>query len=303
MGLKRDLKLVSQGWRWGRRRLLPASVDHREQEPADFSTDWARTPAARAARSLILRGGFGPLIRNEVSASIYGKEVFDQVEAPLLLAANHSSHLDAPLVLLSIPKRLRDKTAVGAAADYFFDVWWRAFGTALAFNTFPVERSGSRRSAGPASDLIEEGWSILVFPEGTRSRDGWVGDFRLGTARLAIDHDIPIIPVGIRGTYQAMPRGRGWPVPGRPPVSVRFGAPLRGRAGESPAELSERMRDALAFALAEDRTTWWEALKMDERRELPDPSGPAAAPWRRKWESSRPVEENGRRRVWSSGRG
>lgn len=296
--MKRDLKQLVKGWRWGRRPLVPASAGRPILEPREFSTDWARTPAARVARALILRAGFAPLLSLEVSRRVAGLDVLENLEPPVLFAANHSSHLDAPLVLTSLPPRWRERTAVGAAADYFFDVWWRAFGTALAFNTFPVERMGSRRSAGPAPELLADGWNILAFPEGTRSRDGWVAPFRHGVARLSMTYRLPVVPIALRGAYQAMPRGRGWPVPGRPQVVVRFGRPLLPEDGESTRDFTARIRDALAFGLQEETTSWWDALRRRERGETFSPSGPEAADWRRKWESSRPIGPEGRPKAW-----
>ena len=86
---------------------------------------------------------------------------------PALFVANHSSHLDTAVLLTTLPKERRRRTAVAAAADYFFDVWWRASGSSIAFNTFPIERKGGSLSSTPA-DLIADGWSIVVYPEGTR---------------------------------------------------------------------------------------------------------------------------------------
>lgn len=298
----KDVNKLSTGLRWGRRRLVPRSVEQVASEEPEFPTEWARSAPARMARKLILAGGFAPLLRVEIDSRVHGLEVLDALEPPVLFAANHSSHLDAPLILTSLPVEWRNKTAVGAAADYFFDVWWRAVATALAFNTFPVERGGSRRSAGQASELIREGWNVVVFPEGTRSKDGWMGEFRQGTARLSKRHEIPVVPISIRGTYQSMPRGRGWPAPGRLPVSVRLGRPVHPDARESVEDLSERIRRALAFGLEEDRTNWWEALKQESNGGIPAPFGPDAARWRRIWEASRPVEDDQpltkKRRAW-----
>jgi 1-acyl-sn-glycerol-3-phosphate acyltransferase len=298
MGLIRDVNKLSTGLRWGRRRLVPRSVEHVATEEKEFPTEWARSAPARVARRFILAAGFAPLLRAEIDAEVHGAEILDELEAPVLFAANHSSHLDAPLVLTSLPLEWRNKTAVGGAADYFFDVWWRAVATALAFNTFPVERGGSRKSAGQAAELIRQGWNVLVFPEGTRSRDGWMGEFRQGSARLSKRHNIPVVPISIRGSYQAMPRGRGWPTPGRQPVRVRFGRPLYPDARERVDELSNRIRRALAFGIEEDRSTWWEALKQESNGGIASPFGPEAARWRRIWEASRPVEEGGPGKAW-----
>jgi 1-acyl-sn-glycerol-3-phosphate acyltransferase len=277
-------------------------VDEASDDHPEFPTGWARSPAGRAARSAILRLGFAPLLRFETDVRIHGADVFERIQPPVLFVANHSSHLDAPLILTSLPDEWRERTAVGAASDYFFDVWWRGIGTALAFNTFPVERAGSRRTSGLASQLLSDGWSVLVFPEGTRSRDGWMGEFRRGTARLALQERVPVLPIAIRGSYQAMPRGRSWPAPGRRPINLRFGRPLWPDDLIEAEEFSERIRSELVTLLDEDRTTWWDALRARDRDDRWDPTGPDAPRWRRMWESSRPLEVPRSRRAWPSRR-
>ncbi len=295
--LKSDLRTLARGWRWGRRPLVPRSVPLPKAEPRDFPTAWARTPAARATRAAIQHGVLGPLMRLETRPTVHGLDRLDGAAEPVVFYANHSSHLDAPMLLTALPPDWRSRTAVGAAADYFFDVWWRAAATALVFNAFPVERAGARRSTRLAREMLAHGWNILVFPEGTRSHDGWVGQFRLGAARLCVEEGVPAVPIAVRGTYQAMPRGRGWPAPGRKPVSVRFGRAVTPVAGESPADFNERMKTALARLLDEDRTTWWESLRREAGGQTPSPGGPEAARWRRVWEASRPVAAS-KPRAW-----
>ncbi len=300
--LTKDIGTVARGWRWTHRPLVPRSVEPPALEPRDFPTAWARTETAKAARHALQRYALAPLIKTEVDVRIEGIDVLGALRPPVVFVANHSSHLDAPLVLTSLPPRWRERTAVGAAADYFFDVWWRAAATALVFNAFPVERAGARKSTRLARDLIAEGWNVVVFPEGTRSKDGWVGDFRLGAARLAVETGIPAVPVAIRGSYQAMPRGRGWPAKGRPPVTVRFGRAVRPEEGEDSAAFNDRLRARLATTLDEDRTTWWESLRREARGELPAVTGPSGPRWRRVWEASRPLPAHGRTRAWPARR-
>jgi 1-acyl-sn-glycerol-3-phosphate acyltransferase len=296
--LRSDVKSIARGWRWGRRPLVPRNVPMPKTEPRDFPTAWARTPAARAVRAGIQRGVMEPLMRWETRPVVHGRDILDTVSEPVVFFANHSSHLDAPMLLTALPPAWRERTAVGAAADYFFDVWWRAAATALVFNAFPVERAGARRSTRAAREMLAHEWNILVFPEGTRSHDGWLAEFRQGAARLCVEEGVQAVPIAVRGTYQAMPRGRGWPSPDRKPVSIRFGKPLTPRPGESASEFNGRMRTALARLLDEDRTTWWDSIVREAADAVPDPGGPDAARWRRMWEASRPLPKATRPRAW-----
>ena len=288
--LKRDLKTMARGWRWGHRPLAPRSVGQPEPEVREFPTSWARTDAGVLARAALQRFALSPLMSVETTRTIEGLDVLDGLRPPVIFIANHSSHLDAPLVLTSLPPRWAERTATGAAADYFFDVWWRAAATALVFNAFPVERArGKGRATALARQLLDEKWNILVFPEGTRSPDGWVRDFRMGAARLACEADVPVVPIAIRGSYQSMPRGAAWPAKGRLPVTVRFGPAVRPGADEDAAAFNDRVRDALAVTLQESRTTWWDAQRRAREDSLTPVEGPLAAPWRRRWEASRPI--------------
>jgi 1-acyl-sn-glycerol-3-phosphate acyltransferase len=297
-----EVRTVARGWRWGRRTLVPRSAEPfaPSPEPPEFPTAWARRPAARAVRDAIHRFVLRPLVWTETAPRVHGLDHLEGLRGPVVFVANHSSHLDAPLILCSLPTRWRHRTAVGAAADYFFDVWWRAAGTALAFNAFPVERSGGRRLSQTPWQLLAEGWSIVVFPEGTRSRDGWVGRFRPGAARLCVDTRVPAIPVAIRGSFAAMPRGRGWPNPGRYSVSVRYGPPLRPEEGEPVRAFLDRLSAAVATLWEEDRGDWWQARLRAARGETAPPSGPPGPRWLRVWEASRPLPRpRSRPRVWS----
>ena len=298
--LARDVRELASGWRWGKRPLVPRSAEPwaPREEPEDFPTAWARTPAARAARDALQRYALRPLVWNETRVRVEGLDVLEQLRPPVIFVSNHSSHLDAPLVLCSLPDAWRSRTAVGAAADYFFDVWWRAAATALVFNAFPVERAGGARATRTAEDLLRDEWNLVVFPEGTRSKDGWMQRFRTGAARLALEHGVPVVPVAIRGSYAAMPRGRGWPRGGRFPVSVRYGPALHPGASEEVRAFSDRMRGAIARLMDEDRTTWWESMRRETGGETPDVHGPDGASWRRVWAAMAPIEAPHHRRVW-----
>jgi 1-acyl-sn-glycerol-3-phosphate acyltransferase len=298
--LVQDVRQMARGWRWTRRPLTPRSAERwvPRPEPREFPTAWARAPAARATREAILRYGLKPLVWTETDPRVEGLDHLQGVRAPVMFVANHTSHLDTPLVLCSLPSAWRRKTAVAAAADYFFDVGWRAATTALVFNTFPIDRSGGKRATSTARQLMEEGWNLLVFPEGTRSRDGWVGRWRHGASRMCLDYGVPAVPVALRGTFAAMPRGRSWPRPGRVPISVRFGPPLTPDSGEEFGSFSRRMQQALARLWDEDATTWWQSLRREVDGATPPLSGPEGPRWRRVWEAGKPAPRRGPARVW-----
>jgi 1-acyl-sn-glycerol-3-phosphate acyltransferase len=296
----RDVKQVARGWRWGRRPQVPRSAEPYviPKETSVFPTRWARTPAAIAVREVLQKGALNSVLRWEVNPQVSGLDSLLKLNGPALIVANHSSHLDTPLVLCTLPDGMRRKTAVAAAADYFFDTWWRATASAIVFNTFPIERRGGKLSSTPG-DLLADGWNVVVFPEGTRSPDGWMERFRMGAAYLAVEHGVPVIPVGIKGSFAAMPRGRGWPVPGRPTVAVRYGDPLMPAEGESAREFAPKISAAVSALLDEESTTWWEARRRVAAGTSPSQSGPDAARWRRVWESTTPVKPAAsKRRAW-----
>jgi 1-acyl-sn-glycerol-3-phosphate acyltransferase len=301
MGARDGLKEMARGFRWGRRPLVPRSAEPYAEEDYDegFPTDWARTEAGVLARQGILKGIMTPIVKTELSLRVHGLDKLRGVEGPVLFFSNHSSHLDATLIMCTLPERWQRKTAVGAARDYFFDVWWRQAFTALVYGAFPIDRKrGARGAIDKARELVREGWSIVVFPEGTRSMDGHMQRFRHGSARLGLELGIGLVPIAIIGAHQAMPKGAFWPRAGRPPVTVRYGDVITPDPGETHQQLSLRMQQAVMQLFDEDRTSWWEALKRAERDETPSLGGPAGPAWRRIWEGSRPVARRGRPKAW-----
>jgi 1-acyl-sn-glycerol-3-phosphate acyltransferase len=299
--IRDELKEMAKGFRWGHRPLTPRSAEPYaiERDDRGFPTDWARTEAGTAARQLILKGPMNAIIRGELSLRVHGLDNLDGVEGPVLFFSNHSSHLDATLIMTTLPDRWQRRTAVGAARDYFFDVWWRQAFTAIVYGAFPIDRGrGARNATEKARELVRQGWSIVVFPEGTRSTDGHVQRFRHGSARLCLELGVPAVPIAILGAYQAMPKGRFWPKAGRPTVTVRYGRALYPVEAETHQDLSRRMAQAVAELFDEDRTTWWDALRRVERGETPSLHGPSGPPWLRRWEGSRPLPRRGRPRTW-----
>lgn len=210
---------------------------------------WARSAPSRAMRAALLVFVLGPLIAYYVRARRRGDERFAQLTGPVVLVSNHSSHLDTPAILHALPAAWRRRTVVAAAADHFYQRRFVAAGVSLLFNTVPVSRDGGGADAlEHIQELVADGWNLLIYPEGTRSRDGSLGRMHSGAALVAQRHQIPIVPVRVTGTRAAMPpsasrphRIRGRLLSHRHQVEVTFGAPVAPRAGETPAQLMARV--------------------------------------------------------------
>jgi 1-acyl-sn-glycerol-3-phosphate acyltransferase len=219
---------------------------------AKMDVSWARCSYAKAARAALLGLGLGPMIDYYVRNRVVGAEIFDELDHPVIFVANHSSHLDTPTILRALPRKWRSRTAVAAAADYFYNTRWKANGVALLFNTVPLGRKGGGLGGGATDHvdrLIDQDWNLVMFPEGTRSRDGRVGKVHSGAAVIAAMHDIDIVPIYVGGTHEAMPPGCNWPKrkPGRffsrrHEVEVRFGDPVRPRSADDRYEVMDQVR-------------------------------------------------------------
>ena len=189
------------------------------------------------AQQLVLK----PYVWSALHVHEHGRRNLDGLKPPFIAVANHSSHLDAPLIMGSLPRRLSRNLAAGAAAAYFFDKWYTAAATRLFFNAFPVDRKGLRNRKGMAGVLLGEGVPLLLFPEGTRSRTGAMKNFTPGHAALSISRNVPILPIALVGAFAAMPYGATRPPSGRPHVHVVFGRPLKAAPGEIAHQFSERV--------------------------------------------------------------
>jgi long-chain acyl-CoA synthetase len=140
---------------------------------------------------------------------------------PFILAANHQSHLDSAAILSSLKGRARNLHVLGAK-DYFFDSYVKGWFVATFLNVLPFDRHGDFvRSLGLSQRAVQLGRSLLIFPEGTRSRTGEIQPFKPGLGFLALELGVPVVPVYIDGTYRAMPKGQRLPKP--TPVRVFFG--------------------------------------------------------------------------------
>jgi 1-acyl-sn-glycerol-3-phosphate acyltransferase len=250
---------------------------------ADYDTDWARRFPARFARLALLEGVMRPAVAALGAPERDGLDrLAGLTDGPVIFAGNHHSHLDTPVVLTSIPEPWRHKVFVGAAADYFFRTRITSAASALVIGAIPIERSKvTRRSADQAAELIGAGWSMLIFPEGGRSPDGWGQPFRGGAAYLSSRCNVPVVPLHIEGTARILRKGAKMPTPAN--VRVTYGVPRLPADGENATRFAERIERSVAELADEATTDWWQARQRAASGTTPALTGPDAPAWRRAW--------------------
>jgi len=171
---------------------------------------------------------------------VVGAERLANVRGPALFISNHITDVDAGLILSALPWRLRSRMAIAMQGEMLRDwryppanVSWfqRVQGkvmyllAASLFNVFSIPRkSGFRQSFAYAGEAVDHGWSILIFPEGTETKDGQIQPFKAGIGLLASELNIPVIPVRFRGLFEIKQRRQYFSRPGT--VSITFGSPI-----------------------------------------------------------------------------
>ncbi len=255
---------------------------------ANYDTEWARTPLARAARGLIAEGPMRLLVKGVANPDVVGHDRLHDLSRlddppPVIFAPNHHSHVDTALMIRAIPMCWRRELVVAAAADYFFNKQWKAAVSALSLNAIPIDREVTgRKSSDHFRDLVADGHSLLIYPEGGRSPDGWGQEFKGGAAYLSARTGAPVIPVFIDGSGAIFGKGMKRPKPGR--TKVVFGAPLRPADGENTRRFNARIEAAVTRLGDEALTDYWTASQRAARGANPKLTGPEYNGWRRQWE-------------------
>ncbi len=212
---------------------------------ADLDVRWTHGRLVALARELVFRFVLGPLMALYARRRVVGLERLRRLRGPAVIVANHGSHMDTPALLRALPREWRRRTVVAAAVDYFYRDVLRATLVSLLFNTVPIERRRQMRSLAHIDRLLERGHALVLYPEGTRSRRGVPGRLRSGAAVLAARHGIPLVPVRISGTHEAMPPGRHWPrrrggnlFARRHRVTVTIGDPIHATPDDTDAAMA-----------------------------------------------------------------
>src|SRR5262249_29698628 len=179
-------------------------------EPVDFPS-WNRSWPARFVRRTSLPTWVLPLARLFAWLRVEGREHLQGITSPVIFAANHQSHMDGPVILAALPSRLRYRVATAMAKEFFkahffpqqygraawFTNRLNYYLAALFFNAFPLPQreAGARQTLRYIGEIVEDGFSILIFPEGERSETGEIGRFRPGIGMIASRIGLPVVPV------------------------------------------------------------------------------------------------------------
>ena len=228
-------------------------------EPKDIVFPaWNRSLPARFARRVSLPTWILPLGRIFARVTVKGLEHLERIDGPVIFAANHQSHFDGPVILDSMPPRWRYRAAPAMMKEFFDAHFFPARHTrmewftnslnyylsALFFNAFPLTqgRVGTRQTLRYMGELVEDGYSILIFPEGRRFESGKIGPFQPGVGMIASRLGVPVVPVRVDGLDRVLAPHAKFPSIER--ASCTFGAPML-LTGNDYAALAAEVEDAV----------------------------------------------------------
>lgn len=205
-----------------------------------------------------------PAIRATLAVESYGAAELRNRTGPLLFLVGGGRSVDRAVALSGLPSSVRHRAV---SVD--------------AVSVDAVSIDGGRQT----ERLLADGWHVVLSAESAGAAEGAGRE-----VAIAIQHRIPIVPVGVRGTFAAVEPGRLRPARGRPRIAVRYGLPLTPGAGETAPELAVRAERAIRELTAEDATTWWAVRRGREAGREVGAADPVRGGWRRTWrQSERPL--------------
>jgi long-chain acyl-CoA synthetase len=233
------------------------AADAAPAEPVSFPS-WNRRAPVSIVRRASLATWILPLARVFARVTVDGREHLRDLKGPVVFAANHQSHIDTPVILSAMPGPLRARVAVAMAKEFFKAHFFpeshtrRAWFTnslnyylaAFFFNAFPLPQreAGARQTLRYIGELLGDGFSVLIFPEGRRTEAGEIHPFRPGIGMIGSRLAVPVVPVRIEGADRVLHMRARMATPGR--VRVAFGAPIS-LHGEDYEALARRVEDAV----------------------------------------------------------
>ncbi len=176
----------------------------------------------------------------------------------MIFAANHQSHMDVPVILAALPGKWRRRVAPAMAKEFFkahffpgefsrkqrFTNSLNYYLSAFFFNTFPLPQreAGARQTLRYAGELLSDGFSVLIFPEGKRTDRGEISTFKPGVAMMAARLGVPVVPIRLEGVDRVLHQRWKMAKPG--PVHITIGAPMQ-LSGDDYIGLAARVEDAV----------------------------------------------------------
>ncbi|MBV9216829.1 MAG: AMP-binding protein, partial [Acidobacteria bacterium] len=167
------------------------------------------------------------VVQNTLYDTVLSTSIEGEANVPphvnFIVAPNHTSHLDTGLVKKALGKDVAEQTVAVAAADYWFDTKYKRAYMNNFTTLVPIERTGSlRQSLRHVTQILDEGYNALIFPEGGRQESGQIAEFKPIIGYLALNKKIGILPIYLWGTYEAFPKGMI--VPPRQSIGAKIGA-------------------------------------------------------------------------------
>jgi 1-acyl-sn-glycerol-3-phosphate acyltransferase len=231
------------------KKWLYDSVRNVDQAPTDRLRQFPREPdmlvyGLRSLSALIIRG----LLHIYNHFEIVGHQHL-RTNRSLVIVANHCSHIDTLCLLAALPLRKLHRAFPAAASDYFFQSVPRLWAAAILVNALPFARQARvRQSLSLCRELLANpGTILIIFPEGTRSTTGEVGEFKSGIGALVAGRDVAVAPCFIDGSFQAWPKGKRFPSPRK--IRLVIGTPRnyrdRGIDKTDICAIAAELRDAV----------------------------------------------------------
>jgi long-chain acyl-CoA synthetase len=219
---------------------------------------WNRSLPVRFFRRIALAGLVIPLTRLCAKIRVDGTDRLNSLKPPIILAANHQSHFDTPVILAALPSLLRYSVAPAMWKE-FFDAHFHPerhpigerlsnsinfYLATLLFNGFPLpqKEAGVRETMRHIGELVSDRWSVLIFPEGERTASGEIGRFQAGIGMIGSKMRVPVVPLRLRGVDRLLPRGSKMIHPGK--VEVTFGSAMELK-GDNYVALAQQVEAAV----------------------------------------------------------
>ena len=221
-------------------RSLAQGIDENPEISAKSPSKEGDIPKAAWTHGMV-RTLSGWIVRFFSKVTIKGKENIP--DGACIFAANHQSVLDGLYVISSVSSKQYHSMLFYVFSKFIekgVNHWF-----ARRHNMVPMELNGDlRQSIGILEKGLASGKTLLIFPEGTRSMDGSLSEFRPTFAQMAIDANVPIVPIAIDGAFNVLPRGKRMPSFGHK-VTISFLPPIKPAEKDKPTDLSARTKEAI----------------------------------------------------------